>query len=81
ASRNLPVCKEVCEHLQSMGVNAIAFECDITNESDIDRVVQETVAQFGTIDILVNNSGTSWSGPFVDLPKDKWEKVLNVNVT
>lgn len=81
ASRNLPVCKEVCEHMQSMGINAIAFECDITNESDIDLVVQETVAQFGTIDILVNNSGTSWSGPLVDLPKDKWEKVLNVNVT
>ncbi len=81
ASRNLPVCKEVCEDLQSMGVNAVAFECDITDVSAIDHVVQETVAQFGTIDILVNNSGTSWSGPLLDLPKDKWEKVLNVNVT
>lgn len=81
ASRNLPLCKEVCEHLQSMGIKAVAFECDITKESDIDHVVQETVAQFGTIDILVNNSGTSWSGPLFDLPKDKWEKVLNVNVT
>lgn len=81
ASRNLPVLKEVCEDLQSMGVNAVAFECDITDVSSIDHVVQETVAQFGTIDILVNNSGTSWSGPLLDLPKDKWEKVLNVNVT
>lgn len=81
ASRNLPLCKEACEDLQSMGVNAVAFECDITDESAIDHVVKETVAQFGTIDILVNNSGTSWSGPLFDLPKDKWEKVLNVNVT
>ncbi|MGE7878674.1 SDR family oxidoreductase [Peribacillus muralis] len=81
ASRNLSACKEVCEELQAQGVKAIAFECDITNESDVDLVVHEAVAQFGTIDILVNNSGTSWSGPLVDLPKDKWEKVLNVNVT
>lgn len=81
ASRNLPLCEEACEDLQSMGVNAVAFECDITDESAIDQVVKETVAQFGTIDILVNNSGTSWSGPLLDLPKDKWEKVLNVNVT
>lgn len=81
ASRNLPLCKEACEDLRSMGVNAVAFECDITDESVIDHVVKETVAQFGTIDILVNNSGTSWSGPLLDVPKDKWEKVLNVNVT
>ncbi|MFF2457148.1 SDR family oxidoreductase [Peribacillus simplex] len=81
ASRNLPLCEETCEDLRSMGVNAVAFECDITDESAIDHVVKETVTQFGTIDILVNNSGTSWSGPLLDVPKDKWEKVLNVNVT
>ncbi|MED3691341.1 SDR family oxidoreductase [Peribacillus butanolivorans] len=81
ASRNLSVCKEVCDHLQSLGIKAIAFECDITNKSDIEHVVKETVSQFGAIDILVNNSGTSWSGPLLDVPEDKWEKVLKVNVT
>ncbi|PJN89701.1 gluconate 5-dehydrogenase [Bacillus sp. mrc49] len=81
ASRNLAACKEACEELKALGVQARAFECDITSESEVDLVVQETVAQFGTIDILVNNSGTSWSGPMLDLPKEKWEKVLNVNVT
>ncbi len=81
ASRNLSVCIEACEELKGLGVKAIALECDITNEADVDSVVKETVAQFGTIDILVNNSGTSWSGPLLDLPKDKWEKVMNVNIT
>ncbi|MFB7641827.1 SDR family oxidoreductase [Peribacillus butanolivorans] len=81
ASRNLSVCKEVCDHLQSIGNKAVAFECDITNKSDIEHVVKETVSQFGAIDILVNNSGTSWSGPLLDVPEDKWEKVLKVNVT
>lgn len=81
ASRKLSVCKEFCEHLQSLGTKALAIECDITNKNDIDTVVKETMDQFGSIDILVNNSGTSWSGPLTEIPEDKWEKVMNVNVT
>lgn len=60
--------------MHSMGVNAVAFECDITDVSAIDHVVQETVAQFGTIDILVNNSGTSWSGPLWIFPRTSGKK-------
>ncbi|MFJ7830392.1 SDR family oxidoreductase [Peribacillus sp. NPDC097197] len=81
ASRKLSVCEETCKYLHSMGTKALAIECDITNKSDIDSVVKETMDHFGSIDILVNNSGTSWSGPLEDIPEDKWEKVMNVNVT
>lgn len=81
ASRKLSVCEEVCDHLDSLGTKSLALKCDITNKNDIDTVVKKTMDQFGSIDILVNNSGTSWSGPLLDIPEDKWEKVMNVNVT
>lgn len=36
--------------------------------------------EFGRIDILVNNSGTSWGAPALDMPEDKWDKVMDINL-
>jgi len=64
-----------------MGVRSMAFRCDITNPDDITRVVEETVQHFGTIDILVNNSGTTWGAKVEEMPLEAWQKVMNTNVT
>jgi NAD(P)-dependent dehydrogenase (short-subunit alcohol dehydrogenase family) len=77
----LAACESVRDELLLQGVNATAYTCDVTKKSDIDHVVMETVKHFGTIDILVNNSGTSWSSPVLQVPEDKWKKVLDVNIT
>ncbi|CAM3246783.1 SDR family oxidoreductase [Filibacter tadaridae] len=80
-SRNLDACMEVSDKLKAMGVESIALACDITNQEDVDRVVEETVKRFGSIDILVNNSGATWGAPVVDMPLKAWQKVMDVNVT
>lgn len=80
-SRKLDACKEISEELKKLGVDSLAFSCDVTNHDDIKRVVKETVEHFGTIDILVNNSGATWGASVVDMPMEAWHKVLNVNVT
>lgn len=79
-SRSIEACEHVRRNLEAKGVKALAIECDITNEQDIQKVIQKTLETFGTIDILINNSGTSWVAPFLDLPADKWDKVMNVNL-
>jgi NAD(P)-dependent dehydrogenase (short-subunit alcohol dehydrogenase family) len=79
-SRNLSACEEVRDSLLELGVRSLALACDVTNKEDVVNVVEETVREFGRIDILINNSGTSWAGPFVDVPPDKWDKVMEVNV-
>lgn len=79
-SRNLTACQDVSERLKGMGVQSLALQCDIRNGKDIDYVVQETIKRFGTIDILVNNSGTSWAQPILSMPANKWDHVFNVNV-
>lgn len=43
-----------------MGVDSLAFACDVTKQEDVQRVVKETYNHFRKIDILVNNSGASW---------------------
>lgn len=80
-SRKVDACQTVSRQLEEKGVQSIALKCDITNAEDIEKTVRETVKQFGSIDILVNNSGATWGAPVVNMPLEAWKKVIDVNVT
>lgn len=79
-SRKLEACEEVKNRIESKGKKAIAIPCDVTNIDDVNHVVKVTEEQFGSVDILVNNSGVSWGAPPEDMPVDKFEWVMDVNV-
>ncbi|WP_342430345.1 SDR family oxidoreductase [Neobacillus sp. FSL H8-0543] len=79
-SRNLDACQKISEFLKEKGVRSLALKCDVSNQEDIQYVVDETVKEFGRIDILVNNSGVSWGAPALEMPVDKWDKVLDINL-
>lgn len=80
-SRKKAACDEMKEKLLAKGTKTISIQCDVTNQADVKNVVAETIEQFGTIDILVNNSGASWATPVEKMPLEAWQKVLDVNVT
>ncbi|MEH7110022.1 SDR family oxidoreductase [Bacillus sp. JJ1764] len=80
-SRKLEACQEVSEELKSLGVESLAFKCDVSNPEDVNHVVEQTMEKFGRIDILVNNSGASWGAPVEEMPLEAWQKVMNVNAT
>ncbi|HJF31249.1 MAG TPA: SDR family oxidoreductase [Sporosarcina psychrophila] len=79
-SRNVEACIEMSKELEALGVQSIGLACDVTQQVDVKRVVEETKKLFGTIDILVNNSGATWGAPVVDMPYEAWKKVMDVNV-
>lgn len=81
-SRKLEQCQEKSEELKkNFGIDSIALACDVSKHDDVKKVVDETVKQFGTVDILVNNSGATWGAPVLDMPFEAWQKVINVNIT
>ncbi|GGJ80286.1 gluconate 5-dehydrogenase [Anoxybacillus voinovskiensis] len=80
-SRKLDACEAVKEKLEALGVQSLALPCDVTNIDDVNAVVEQTVATFGRIDILVNNSGATWGAKVEDMPLEAWQKVLDVNIT
>ena len=80
-SRKVEACQEVSEKLKEKGVRSLAIACDVTNPEDVKNVVQKTIEEFGTVDILVNNSGATWGAPVLEMPLEAWQKVMNVNVT
>ncbi|WP_413301099.1 SDR family oxidoreductase [Bacillus sp. 1P10SD] len=79
-SRKVEACQEVSERLEKLGVRSMALQCDVSNVEDIQRVVEKTVEEFGTIDILVNNSGATWAAPALEMEAKHWDKVMDVNV-
>lgn len=80
-SRKVEACEEVAKQLEAKGVRTLALACDVTDPQDVKNVIEKTVEAFGTIDILVNNSGASWGAPVSEMPLEAWNKVMAVNVT
>ncbi|MCS0825947.1 SDR family oxidoreductase [Cytobacillus firmus] len=80
-SRKVETCQETADRLAKLGVKTLALSCDISKPEDVHKVVDRTVKEFGSIDILVNNSGATWGAPAEEMPLEAWHKVINVNVT
>jgi NAD(P)-dependent dehydrogenase (short-subunit alcohol dehydrogenase family) len=79
-SRKLEALEEVKAEIEGRGGKALALECDVTDPDDVDRAVKETEEAFGAIDVLVNNSGATWGAPAEEMPLDKFDLVVRVNV-
>src|SRR5688572_25363791 len=66
---------------RSLGVRVEGHVADVSKPQDVQAVVDTAMRAFGQIDILVNNAGISWAAQPEDMPFDKWQKVLDVNLT
>jgi glucose 1-dehydrogenase len=62
------------------GARAILVRGDISNETEVQQMVAEAIAQFGRLDVLINNAGIQQPSPSHELTLDDFNKVLNVNV-
>lgn len=59
-SRKKEALDEVKTEIEDRGGKALSLACDVTDPEDVERAVAETEEAFGAIDVLVNNSGTTW---------------------
>ncbi len=80
-SRKIEKCEEMGRQIESLGVRTLALQCDLTLAEEVDRVVKETLKNFGKIDILVNNAGRTWGAPVEELKIEDWKKVIDLNIT
>jgi 3-oxoacyl-[acyl-carrier protein] reductase len=60
--------------------DAVARPCDVRTLTDLEAIVSEAVERFGRLDIVVANAGVGAYGPFLDLPPDQLEEMIDVNV-
>jgi gluconate 5-dehydrogenase len=73
--------KPTLESFKERGFRAEGMVADVSNPAEVQAVVDKTMASFGRVDILVNNAGVTWSARPEDMPLDKWQKVIDINLT
>jgi NAD(P)-dependent dehydrogenase (short-subunit alcohol dehydrogenase family) len=82
AARTISKLEETVEKIRSSRGRAKAIQADVSDEKQVQRMVAETLNDYGKVDILVNNSGIA--GPtasIIDLSLEDWNKVLAINLT
>lgn len=69
------------DRFRGAGVRVEGLVADVSKPADVQAVVDRAMASFGQVDILVNNAGVSWGAMPQDMPLDKWQKVIDINLT
>lgn len=70
--------KEILEE----GGGCSSFPCDVTDVASVKRLVEHTISEYGTVDIVVNNAGIgSVSLPFEEITDEDWDRMIKVDLT
>lgn len=81
AARNLDKLAEVVGEIEAAGGTAKAFALDVANEDSIKSCAKAVLAEFGQIEILVNNAGITRDGLAMRMKRADWNDVLSTNLT
>ncbi|ELU37146.1 short chain dehydrogenase domain-containing protein [Rhizoctonia solani AG-1 IA] len=72
--------EQVVKEIERLGRKAIAVTGDVSNEPQVQAIVQKTVEVLGGLDIMVANAGINKTWSILELPEDGFDRIMNVNV-
>src|SRR3989441_11498190 len=67
--------------LKDQGIAVDAMICDVADAGSVEQLVQQTMEKNSKIDVLVNNAGLTWGAPAETMPFERWQQVIDANVT
>jgi 2-hydroxycyclohexanecarboxyl-CoA dehydrogenase len=65
--------------IEGLGVAGLALRVDLTRRAEVEQAVQDVLARFGQLDLLVNNAGWDRMALFLDSDEDMWDRAIGVN--
>jgi NAD(P)-dependent dehydrogenase (short-subunit alcohol dehydrogenase family) len=77
---NLDGAKEVADTVRQTDRQGLAVRCDVTNAQEVAAAIDRVVAEFGGLDIAVNNAGISVTAAAEDMSAEDWDRVVAVNL-
>ena len=88
ADFNLEKCQAAVDALIKEGIDATAMYCDVTAKESWQKLLDDVVNEYGTVDILINNAGftnqsksANFDAAFENFPLQDWNAIMNVNLT
>jgi 2-deoxy-D-gluconate 3-dehydrogenase len=72
---------EVCEAIRATGVKSARVTADLSDQAAAARLMEAMLAEFGSIDILINNAGIARRKPAADFSLEDWNLVIQINLT
>jgi 3-oxoacyl-[acyl-carrier protein] reductase len=80
AARRLHLCEQTVARIQAKGGEAFAIQTDVSDEHQVNALIQQTVTRYGQLDILVNNAGIFGGGRLVDTDTKTFDDVIATNL-
>ncbi len=80
SARSEELLQEVAGEIRAAGSKALVFPGDMSDEKAIAEFVEATIAEFGRLDILINNAGVGIFGPIAELSTEDWDTMFNLNM-
>lgn len=71
---------ETVSEIKKLGTNAVPMKFDVSDKDSVNKAIEQIVAEFGRIDVLVNNAGITKDGLFIRMNAEAWEAVINTNL-
>ena len=79
-ARNEQRLQELVRRLRESGRRAHAVQADVSQETDVARVIEDTLEEFGRIDVLCSNAGVNFTRPVDEMPPEEWDEIMAVNL-
>ena len=77
---SLEDCQKVVDEIKSQERKGLAVKCDVTQKSEVEEMVAQTVKELGKVDILVNNAGIYAPKPFLELTEEEWDRTVDIDL-
>src|SRR5207244_4849967 len=75
------IAERIAGEIAGGGVQAMAIRADVSQETQVEAMIEGMVSEWGAIDILVNNAGLQRDAAFTEMTLDQWNTVIGVNLT
>jgi NAD(P)-dependent dehydrogenase (short-subunit alcohol dehydrogenase family) len=79
-NRNVAGAERAAEAVKAAGSESLVHPCDVREQGQVTALFDATLAQFGRVDILINNAGITEPHPLLDMSADEWDRTLNINL-
>jgi meso-butanediol dehydrogenase/(S,S)-butanediol dehydrogenase/diacetyl reductase len=70
---------EVAEELKALDINAVSVVCDVTQKTEVERLYDRALAEFGKLDVSIQNAGVITIARIEELAENDWDRVMAVN--